>query len=166
MTPELALILVIAFQNERLPPEWGLAIARQESNFKPAALNMSRGDATRGGSWGLCQMSLLTARGLGYVGDAQQLTDPKTNAALAAKLCSELVFRFKTNNLADIAAGYNSGKRLKDAPVSTRTVYVPRVVKFAEEYRPVAEQILSQVKDKLTASIAPAALCSRCAGPL
>lgn len=142
---QYALILVIAFQNEGLPPEWGLAIARQESNFTPKALNMSAGDATRGGSWGLCQMSLTTARALGYVGTAQGLTDPKLNAALAAKLCKELVTRFKTVNLADVAAGYNSGKTFAKAPISTRTVYVPRVLKFSEQYRDYAAGIVSQI---------------------
>lgn len=142
---QYALILIVAFQNEGLPPEWGLALARQESNFAPQALNMSTGDATRGGSWGLCQMSLTTARGLGYVGTAQGLTDPKVNAKLAAKLCKELVTRFRTNNLADIAAGYNSGKPFAKAPSSTRTVYVPRVIQFAGDYREYALKIASQI---------------------
>ncbi len=139
------LILVIAFHNAGLPPEWGLAIARQESNFKPAALNMSVADSKRGGSWGLCQMSLLTAKGLGYVGDASGLTDPQVNADLAARLCKEIMARFKTSSLADVAAGYNSGRTFAKAPMSTRTVYVPRVLKFAQDYKPLADKILSQV---------------------
>ncbi len=150
---QYALILVIAFQNEGLPTEWGLALARQESNFAPKALNMSAGDALRGGSWGLCQMSLKTARALGYVGAAEGLTDPQLNARLAAKLCKELVVRFRTTNLADVAAGYNSGKPFAKAPVSTRTVYVPRVLKFADAYRDYAKGIVSQV---VAAQSAPA----------
>ena len=138
------LILVVAFHNVGLPPEWGLAIARQESNFAPKALNMSVADSTRGGSWGLCQMSLLTARGLGYVGTAAGLTDPQVNADLAARLCRELVTRFKTTSLADVAAGYNSGRTFAKAPASTRTVYVPRVLKFAQDYKATADMIISQ----------------------
>lgn len=143
---QYALILAVAFVNEGLPPEWGLAIARQESAFRPTALNMSSGDATRGGSWGLCQMSLLTARGLGYIGDNLGLLDPKVNAQLAAKLCKELSLRFKTMDLQDIASAYNSGKPYARAPASTKTVYVPRVLAGAEMYRDFARKLVAEIK--------------------
>ena len=137
--------LVAAFMKLDLPPEWGVAIARQESPFLAAAVNNSAGDAKRGGSMGLCQMSLLTARGLGYVGQPTGLLDPVVNAALAAALCKEIVTRLKTRDLADVASAYNSGKPFAKAPQSTRTVYVPRVLAFALAYKERAQDAANKL---------------------
>ncbi len=139
-------ILVAAFLRHNLPPEWGVAIARQESAFTAAASNNSAGDATRGGSWGLCQMSMLTARGLGFTGTTADLLNPEINAELAATLCAEISKRLKTTSLADVASAYNSGKPMARAPTSTRTVYVPRVLAFAATYRPRAEDVAKTIR--------------------
>jgi soluble lytic murein transglycosylase-like protein len=126
-------VLVAAFVSAGLPPEWGLAIAMQETRFNPDALNNTGGDLVRGGSRGLCQMSWKTALGLGYTGVPGDLFKPRTCADLAAKLCSELVRRWKTHDLSDIASGYNSGRRFTQAPAST-IVYSKNVVAYAKHY--------------------------------
>lgn len=142
-------ILVAAFVRQGLPPEWGVALARQESAFVATAINNSTGDASRGGSRGLCQMSLLTARGLGFTGPPEELMNPICNADLAALLCKEISTRLKTTELGDVAAAYNSGKVLAKAPASTRNVYVPRVLSFALGYklraRAMAEAMAKQI---------------------
>jgi soluble lytic murein transglycosylase-like protein len=138
-------ILVAAFVSEGLPPEWGMAIARQESGFDPAAYVNTGGDAVRGGSRGLCQMSWLTAKGLGFLGQPEELFQPRVNADLAARLCKQLVRQFKTNDLRDIASGYNSGKPFARAPQPTQTVYAPRVVTFAMAYHQKAALIASSL---------------------
>lgn len=48
----------------KVPPRLLLAVWRIESNFNPFAVNMTGGDARRGGAWGLGQMTLRTARDL------------------------------------------------------------------------------------------------------
>lgn len=138
-------MLVAAFLRHNLPPEWGVAIARQESAFVATASNNRAGDATRGGSWGLCQMSLLTARGLGFTGTTAELLSPEINAELAATLCEQISKRIKTRELADVASAYNSGKPFAKAPTSTRTVYVPRVLMFATTYEPRAADLAKSI---------------------
>ena len=160
-------VLVAAFLRHSLPPEWGPAIAHQESAFTATATNNSAGDATRGGSLGLCQMSLLTARSLGFAGAPGQLLDPELNAELAATLCAHIVSVFKTRDLRDVASAYNSGKPFARAPKSTRNVYVPRVVAFATAYGPRAQETAAALAAASSAaaadappSAAPAALRS------
>jgi soluble lytic murein transglycosylase-like protein len=128
-------MLRAAFAAQGMPPEWGPAIARTESAFVVEAQSNSAGDTRRGGSWGLCQMSYKTALALGYKGAPEGLLTPAVNAALAAKLCRMNMVQFRVAALEDVAALYNSGKLYKAAPASTRTVYVPRVIKYAAIYR-------------------------------
>lgn len=124
-----------AFEAEGLPGAWGMALARRESNFRPDAQSMAEGDVRRGGSFGLCQMSLETARTeLGYVGGGDGLTDPQLNAKFAARYFRILMRRFKITELRDIAAAYNSGVPFARAPRLTRTMYVPLLLSFAKEY--------------------------------
>lgn len=60
-------------------PALVLAMIEQESAFDPAAYNPAD---PNGGSWGLMQMQLPTARDMGYVGDGPGLFDPPTSIAL------------------------------------------------------------------------------------
>lgn len=134
--------LVAAFRRVGLPGTWGLALARQESDFIPTGVNRSAADARRGFSWGLCQMSLQTAREeLGYSGDGPGLLDPKVNARLAAEYCRKLCDRHKVTSLMDVASLYNSGRPYTRAPEPTRTSYVPRVVQFAADFAIYADSI-------------------------
>src|SRR6478736_8977600 len=50
----------------------------RESRYRPDLVG-------RGGTIGLMQIKLATARGLGYTGDAQGLRDPDTNLAYGVK---------------------------------------------------------------------------------
>ena len=126
-------IVADAFRAAGLPPELGCAIARQESFWDPNAKVIYGPDGERGGSYGLCQMSLQTARGLGFTGTPTELCDPKTNAELAAKLCVEN--HRKDETMADLIARYNSGKPMSRAPASTTQMYVPRVLGFMANYK-------------------------------
>ena len=121
-----------AFIAHGLPAAWGLAIARQESAFRAGVSVLTGGDGVRGGSYGLMQMSMTTARGLGYAGDAKTLLIPTVNCMLSAKLVAQLRSRYL--NLRDVAAAYNSGKPFDRAPHSTRTHYVPNVQRYAQEF--------------------------------
>lgn len=123
-----------AFEARGLPGEWGCAFARKESAFRADAEVLTGGDLRRGGSFGLCQMSMKTARDeLGYVGTPERLKDPKINAGLAAAYCKMLTQRFNTMDLRDIAAAYNSGRKYDACPPSTKT-YATDVVAFANFY--------------------------------
>lgn len=100
-----------AFAAVGLPVEWGMAIAHVETGgtFNPGLRKMSGGDGALGGAWGLCQMTLDTAKRLGYDGDGEGLLEPRLNAGLAAELCVCNMKAFG-KDLRDVASGYNSGK--------------------------------------------------------
>ena len=53
-------------------------VSVRESRYRPALVG-------RGGTIGLMQIKLATARGLGYTGDAAGLRDPNTNLTYAVK---------------------------------------------------------------------------------
>ena len=125
--------IVQAFLDEGMDPALGLAIARQESAFRADSVCTTGGDGARGGSYGLMQMSLMTARTLGFIGPAKGLLAPGVNAGLAAALCKSNSARSK--QIFDLAAMYNSGKVLAKAPKVTATKYVPAVLRYYEEYK-------------------------------
>lgn len=125
--------IVDAFLAQGLPEALGLAIARQESAFKAGARTVTGGDARRGGSYGLCQMSLMTARDLGYLGPPEGLLNPQLNARLAAEHCKRLATVYKSF-WPDVAAAYNSGRSLAYSPKTTRLTYVPNVMKYMAEF--------------------------------
>lgn len=132
----------LVFAEHGLPESWAMALVRQESQFNPYAINQTGGDKLRGGSFGLCQVSLQTARALGFTETATgPLLDPATNAKFAALVFIDNQTALKRlkipADLANLASMYNSGKPLKTAPFSTREVYVPNVLKYAKEYEVV-----------------------------
>lgn len=134
-------ILAQAFASRGLPPELGPALARKESAFNPGVDNQGPGDKERGGSYGLCQMSYQTAKGLGYSGTPEGLKDPHINATLAAELCAQNWER--TKNLVDVICMYNSGKPFMRAPTATTNVYLPSVQAYLKIYRARCEQYAS-----------------------
>lgn len=116
-------------------PVWlAFAIAEHESGFQVNAVNDGPGDQRRGGSHGIFQMSFQTAKDLGFTGTVEQLRDPPTNAALACRLIHTLLNR-KDYTTADAICAYNSGRRLANAPTSTRTVYLPAVLSNATKWK-------------------------------
>jgi soluble lytic murein transglycosylase-like protein len=118
-----------------IPPEWLVAFARVESSFRAGAVNNSAGDLKRGGSRGLCQLSLKTAQAIGYKGTPEGLFDPITNANFAGLLIVINMHDFKVDSLEDVAALYNSGRRFAQAPPSTKLLYVPAIRRWAAYYR-------------------------------
>lgn len=136
-------ILARAFASKGFPPELGPAIARQESGFIPTIENLGPGDKELGGSYGLCQMGLSTAKGLGYTGNINGLKDPIMNAALAADLCAKNQARADCTGLKDVIAMYNSGKPYDRAPRVTQMTYVVNVVKYMAVYKDRCSQFVN-----------------------
>jgi len=112
-----------------VPLSWLAAIARKETGFEFRFANVTAGDLKRGGSWGAFQMSLETARGLGYKGPAPDiklvkwdrsiggnvytgpitdLMDPEVNIMLAAQFIAQA--KKRGLSIADAASVYNSGR--------------------------------------------------------
>lgn len=132
-----------------IPVSWLLAFGRQESAFDPLAVaGAGTADARRGGSFGIMQMSLKTAVGLGYRGPTPDLSlvsgskwigevpkghilDPEVNLDLAGRLLSQLRAQYG-DNLLDIAAAYNSGRPY--GQVSASVTYADRVSGFQQGY--------------------------------
>jgi soluble lytic murein transglycosylase-like protein len=65
-------------QAEGVPEELVHRVIVRESRYHPQLVG-------RGGTIGLMQIKLATARGMGYTGDAAGLRDPDTNLAYAVK---------------------------------------------------------------------------------
>lgn len=126
-------ILAKAFITHKLPVVWALAIAATESSFRPYAENHSAGDASRGGSYGLCQLSLATAREFAPSATPGDLLDPRRNAEIAALLCARLRRQYG-DDFSDIVSAYNSGRPLERAPASTRDIHVPRALQNLKLY--------------------------------
>lgn len=122
------------FAEEGLPPELGMALARQESNFDPQARNITGGDLERGGAFGWLQMTYTTGRAIDKNCTVAKLHSPIYNAQLAAALCKQNSAACK-GRIEDIISRYNSGRDFWRAPTSTKTVYVPNVQKYMEEYK-------------------------------
>src|SRR5208282_1240837 len=101
------LILPLATANN-VPVALIKAIIGVESNFIPTAENLSGRDGARGGSYGLMQLSYLTAQGMGYSGDPSGLLDPETNLTLAIGFLGTQMDR-AAGDPATTAAFYNGG---------------------------------------------------------
>lgn len=119
-----------AFVAEGLDPALGLAIAQQESAFNPDASVVTGGDAARGGSYGLGQVSLKTALALDHTATIARLHNPAYNAKLMAQLCRQNQRLARTSDVAELASRYNSGKPFHLAPDSTRLIYAPHVLRY------------------------------------
>jgi soluble lytic murein transglycosylase-like protein len=91
-----------------------LAIIAQESGGDPNAEALTGGDGARGGSYGLMQMSLETARGYGYVGAGPGLLDPGLNVTLGVRYFRDCLTASK-GTLNGAWQAYNSG-RIDGAP--------------------------------------------------
>lgn len=133
-----------------VPPQIVMGLIRQESDFTPTAKATDARDEARGGSYGLVQMSLATARTLGYVGpvgDAAQLSglyDPALNVRLGVKYLADLLKTMR-GDVARAVAAYNAGPSLERSGDAKRTTnspaapfinqsYVDRVLGFAKDF--------------------------------
>lgn len=146
----MAQLVADATRRTLVPEAVVLGIARQESDFYPDATATDARDLARGGSFGLMQMSLATARALGYsgpIGDRAQLTglyDPATNIRLGVEYLSQLLTATHGDVKAAVSA-YNAGlsserrgdgKRVTNDPTAAfiNQNYVDRVVNFARSF--------------------------------
>lgn len=107
------------------------AIVAAESGYRSAA----RGPQ---GEYGLGQLTLATARGLGFAGHPIELLDPHLNLSLTLSLLEELRRRFGSDD-ARIASGYNCGPdrcRRSDGSYTNRA-YVDRVLSLKPSAGPL-----------------------------
>jgi len=126
-------IIKESFELRGLPYLWGYAIAMHESEFKPWALNPDGADGRRGGAWGLFQVTVLTACGHGFTGDAKALLDPEICSDYAARIVEEARKKYG-DSFKDIASYYNSGKPYALAPERTKTKYIPSVMAHYKKF--------------------------------
>jgi soluble lytic murein transglycosylase-like protein len=87
-------------QANGVPEELVHRVIVRESRYRPGVVG-------RGGTIGLMQIKLATARGLGYTGDAAGLRDPNTNLTYAVKYLAG-AYR-AANGDANRAVGYYAG---------------------------------------------------------
>lgn len=113
-----------------LNPDWLDAISMHEGPYwKLNAINLTAGDAARGGAYGPTQITTKTARAYGYSGDMEAF---RKDANLAAKWSVIILKAGNPKSFADAAAWWNAGKRrFSDLAPNhvTRTKYWPAVEK-------------------------------------
>ncbi len=85
-----------------VPQDWIAVIISQESSWNVKAY------APGEDSYGLMQVRCITARGLGFSGDCQELFDPDLNIHLGTRLLGQLRQHYG-DNLARVYSAYNSG---------------------------------------------------------
>jgi len=100
------LLIAGAAEKWRVPFAWIKAICGAESEYNPLAFRAE--PQINDGSYGLMQILLQTARGLGYIGTAAGLLDPATNIDLASKLLAQLRHSWGTD-FRRVYSAYNSG---------------------------------------------------------
>lgn len=89
-----------------VPASWVRAVIMTESSGDPNAYRAE--PQINDGSYGLMQLLLRTARGLGYAGTTAGLYDPATNIDLGTKLLRDLRRSYGTN-FERVYSAYNSG---------------------------------------------------------
>lgn len=115
-----------------------MGLIQQESDFTPSATATDKRDLARGGAYGLMQMTLATARTLGYVGgagDPAQLSglyDPTTNIRLGVAYLAQLLK--ETGSMVKAVSGYNAGLSLERPGDAKRVVNDPRAALVNQEY--------------------------------
>jgi soluble lytic murein transglycosylase-like protein len=102
------------------------AIIGVESNFIANAMNLTGRDLTRGGSYGLMQMSLQTAQGYGFTGSPTDLLDPQTNLTYGCQFLRD-VYNQAGQDPATAASLYNGGKSVGPSAFSNQS-YVNNVM--------------------------------------
>jgi soluble lytic murein transglycosylase-like protein len=108
------------------------AIIGVESGFNPNATNLTGRDMTRGGSYGLFQVSLETAQGYGFTGEGTGLLDPATNITIGSKFLAD-VYAQAGDDPETAAALYNGGKALGGGAFSNQS-YVNSVMQNYDVY--------------------------------
>ena len=83
-----------------VPVELVHRVIMRESRYRPNAVSK--------GNYGMMQIKLATARGLGYTGDAQGLLDPNTNLTYAVKYLAG-AYRAANGNSDQAVRYYASG---------------------------------------------------------
>lgn len=90
-----------------VPESWIKAVIMTESSGDPRAYRAE--PQINDASYGLMQLLLKTARGLGYVGAADGLYDPAVNIDLGTKLLAQWR-RTQGDDFQAVYSAYNSGK--------------------------------------------------------
>lgn len=98
-----------------------LAIIDVESGGDPNAEELTGGDAARGGSYGLMQVSNKTAQGYGFSGDVSGLLDPTTNVTYGCKYFADCVSQ-ANGDLYGAWEAYNSGKTTGDTAYASKAL--------------------------------------------
>ena len=103
-----------------------LSICTVESSLNPLAVNLND---NKGGSYGICQLSLRTAKWLNPNVMVSDIFNPKTNIQLAAIYLKRKVDRHKDNELS--ISAYNTGSNTN----IINTNYVNRVNVWYNKYK-------------------------------
>lgn len=123
---ELEAIAVDNATRAGIDPLWIRAIVTVESAWRWDAINDAGPDGARGGSYGLGQISLQSAREWGFTGTVQDLMEPHNNLEVMCQHLGEL----QPESIEDAASLWNDNRRWSDPDLahSTRERYVPRVL--------------------------------------
>jgi soluble lytic murein transglycosylase-like protein len=96
-----------ASRQYNVPESWIRAVIETESSWNPNAYRAE--PQINDASYGLMQLLLGTAKGLGYTGNPTGLYDPQTNIDLGSHLLGDLRDRYG-DDFRRIYSAYNSGR--------------------------------------------------------
>lgn len=136
--------LIRIFSVLGVDPTLGCAIAHHESDWDPSARSKDPRDEARGGSRGLCQVSLSTARDLGWKGTPEALYDPSLSALLAARLLARNAGAV-TADPTRLAQAYNGGVGhvLNGTVSADAKAYAAAVVALMPAYADLVRHVLA-----------------------
>ena len=108
-----------------------------------ASLMKNPTEIKAGGSQGLMQILLSSAKTLGYTGDAVGLYNPDTGIKYGVLYIKYIHDHFGVDysDVSDIASYYNSNRDELNAPISTETVYIPHVMSYYSYYSNLLSQL-------------------------
>ena len=132
-------LIKTTFTEQGLDPYFGLAICQHESNFNAHARSpISATDEKYGGAYGLAQITVATAKSLGFTGDPSALFDPNVNIQFFCALTRHNISTWKTNDINDLICIHNSGRPQYKAPAITINQYLPVVLKLYAKWKDIA----------------------------
>ena len=119
-----------------IPPELVHRVIMRESRYNPRVVHA--------GNYGMMQIKLQTARGLGYTGTAQGLLDPETNLTYAVKYLAG-AYRAANGN-ADRAVSYYARGYYYAA--KRKGLMQARAEQMPLNILPVSDEVLAKPRDR------------------
>lgn len=170
--PYLLGLIIYNAEQSLLPPELVVALIAAESggdayacsyeslaqtsmqSAKPRQCRLDTESVCQKMRWGLMQIQGATARRLGFDLWLSQLSVPLVNLEWGIKYLAHLTNQFyKRHGYAGVIAAYHSGNPRKIGTEYVNQLYVDKVLKLMERYRPIVAEKRDQALEVLETQV-------------